>query len=116
MDGETSTVREVRCRCGYRNNEASSNDERTCGTRSTAFLLLALCARAQGHPRRCSVGTICQRAEAHGLVPLLWTHLHAAGLTLPSSTKQQLQAYYMQHAHATRVRAQVLSEILARFQ
>jgi hypothetical protein len=55
-------------------------------------------------------------AEAHGLVPLLYTHLQAAGVALPPQVKQQLQGYYIQHAHATRVRAHVLTDILGRFQ
>jgi Uncharacterised nucleotidyltransferase len=87
--------------------------------------LLALCARANGHPAQherlaqlagqlSSWEAIAERAETHGLVPLLYTHLHAAGVALPSSVKQQLLGYYMQHAHATRVRALVLADILAR--
>ena len=88
--------------------------------------LLALCARWPGHPgqyaqlrRHTQAGpdwdAIPMRAEAHGLVPLLYAHLQAAGVTLPPHAKQQLQGYYMQHAHATRVRAQVLADILERF-
>jgi hypothetical protein len=87
---------------------------------------LALCARWPGHPGQyAQLGrqahavadwdTVPIRAEAHGLVPLLYTHLQAAGVALPPRVKQQLQGYYMQHAHATRVRAQVLADILERF-
>jgi Uncharacterised nucleotidyltransferase len=88
--------------------------------------LLALCARWPGHPgqyaqlRRhaqavANWDAIPAAAEAHGLVPLLFTHLQAAGVVLPPRVKQQLQGYYMQHAHATRVRAQVLGDILECF-
>ena len=88
--------------------------------------LLALCARWPGHPgqyaqlrRHAQAGpdwdAVPIYAEAHGLVPLLYAHLQAAGVTLPPHAKQQLQGYYVQHAHATRVRAQVLADILERF-
>jgi hypothetical protein len=89
-------------------------------------LLLALCARWPGHSEQYAQvrryaqavtnwNTIPVDAEAHGLVPLLYTHLQAAGVALPPNVKQQLQGYYMQHAHATRVRAQVLTGILELF-
>ncbi|HEY3231544.1 MAG TPA: nucleotidyltransferase family protein [Roseiflexaceae bacterium] len=89
--------------------------------------LLALCARWPGHPtqyvqlRRQAQAlpdwdAVPTYAEAHGLVPLLYTHLEAAGIALPPRADQQLQGYYIQHAHATRVRAQVLADILARFE
>src|SRR5687768_10896099 len=92
----------------------------------TLFTLLALCARAHGHPsqqaelRRVADalndwGDLAALAEAHGLVPLLLTHLQAAGVTIPLDAKQQLLGYYMQHAHAARVREQALSDILACF-
>jgi hypothetical protein len=88
--------------------------------------LLALCARWPGHPEQYAQlrqhaqavsdwDAIPVDAEAHGLVPLLYTHLQAAGIALPPHVKQQLQGYYIQHAHATRVRAQVLADILERF-
>jgi hypothetical protein len=88
------------------------------------FTLLALCARARSHPaqqaqlRRHAVALsdwdgLAVLAEAHGLVPLLMTHLQAAGITVPPHIRQQLLGYYMQHAHATRVRGQALADILA---
>ena len=89
--------------------------------------LLALCARWPGHTGQYAQlrqhaqavsdwDAIPMGAEAHGLVPLLYTHLQAAGVALPPHIKQQLQGYYIQHAHATRVRAHVLTDILGRFQ
>ncbi len=89
--------------------------------------LLALCARWPGHPgqyaqlrqqaqARSNWDAIPASAEAHGLVPLLYTHLQAAGVVVPPQVKQQLQGYYMQHAHAAHVRTQVLAEIVQRFQ
>jgi hypothetical protein len=89
--------------------------------------MLALCARWPGHLTQYAQlrqqaqalpdwDAVPTYAEAHGLVPLLYTHLQAADVALPPRVEQQLQGYYMQHAHATRVRAQVLTDILARFQ
>src|SRR3954454_15181763 len=88
--------------------------------------LIALCARWPGHPGQYAQlrlhaqavahwDAIPARAEAHGLVPLLYTHVQAAGIAVPPPAKQKLQGYYMQHAHATHVRAQVLADILERF-
>jgi putative nucleotidyltransferase-like protein len=88
--------------------------------------LLALCARAHGHPaheqrlaqlvRQLPTWEgVAGAAEAHGLAPLLYTHLQAAGAALPIAVKQELQGYYLQHAHANRVRGQVLGELLAAY-
>ncbi|MBN1933886.1 MAG: nucleotidyltransferase family protein [Anaerolineae bacterium] len=104
-------------------------------TQSTdPFTLLALCARACGHLQVYerlrqyappSVGRVSIRAddggwdnllalaEQHGLSPLLLAHLQAAGIDLDPQVRQQLQARALQHAHANRVRAAVLSEALA---
>jgi hypothetical protein len=92
----------------------------------TLFPMLASGARWPGHPGQyAQIRWQAQAlpnwegvpafAEAHGLVPLLYTHLQAAGVALPPRAAQQLQGYYIQHAHAARVRAQVLADILARF-
>src|SRR5262245_38151271 len=91
------------------------------------FPLLAVCARAQAHPAQAALlreqaqalqqwDALPAQAEAHGLVPLVYTHLQAAGIAVPPAIKQQLLGYYMQHAHATRVRTQVLSDILTCYQ
>jgi hypothetical protein len=93
----------------------------------TTYALLALCARAQGHPTQyqhlrqqaanltdwCILPT---QAETHGLTPLLYTHLQAAGVPVPATIQQQLQARAIQHAHANRVRAKALADVLAVFQ
>jgi hypothetical protein len=91
------------------------------------FPLLAVCARSRAHPAQAAL--LCEhaqalqqwddlpiQAEAHGLVPLLYTQLQAAGVAIPPAIKQQLLGYYMQHAHATQVRTQVLSDILTCYQ
>ena len=96
------------------------------GTAEPIFALLALCARAQSHPAQAALihehahalqqwDGLPALAEAHGLVPLVYTHLQAAGVVLPHQIKQQLLGYYMQHAHAARVRTQVLADILMCF-
>jgi hypothetical protein len=56
------------------------------------------------------------KSEAHGLVPLLYSHLQTAGIAIPPAIKAEILGYYMQHAHATRVRTQVLTDILTCFQ
>lgn len=93
------------------------------------FTLLALCARARGHPAlyeqidrlaRTLPGDrwddVLAQAEQHGLSPLLLAHLQVAGIDLDHQIKQQLQARVLQHAHANRVRAAVLAKTLAALQ
>src|SRR5262245_21488251 len=86
--------------------------------------ILGLCARAQGHPAQHkwlaevaralpSWEGLAELAEAHGLIPLLSTHLQAAEVAMPGDVRQQVQGYYLQHAHAARLRQGVLAEILA---
>lgn len=90
------------------------------------FPLLALCARAPSHPAQQALlreraealtawDGLPAQAEAHGLVPLLYSHLQQAGVVVPPAIKAELLGYYMQHAHAARVRTQVLADILRRF-
>lgn len=59
---------------------------------------------------------VLAQANTHGLGPLLYFHLKAAGVTLPPEIKRELAGLYMRHHHANRVRAQVAAEILAAFQ
>lgn len=56
------------------------------------------------------------QAEAHGLVPLLYSHLQTAGVSLPLPVKRELQALYLRHHHANTVRVAALADILAAFQ
>lgn len=89
--------------------------------------LLTLCARIAGDPT--IYGQLAQaahelstwdclatQAEAHGLAPLLYTHLQAAEISLPAPIKRELQGLYLRHRHANQVRAAVLVEILTAFQ
>jgi hypothetical protein len=91
------------------------------------YALLALCARAQGHPTQyqhlqeqaaklTNWNTLPAEAENHGLTPLVYTHLQAAGIPIPNPIKEQLQTRAMQHSHANQVRARALADVLAAFQ
>src|SRR5437868_10583029 len=104
---------------------AMARDKHTMSSTSDdqVAALLALCARARSHPAQMQRLAHLARslhdwdglpvqAEAHGLVPLLYTHLRAAGIELPLVVRQPLLGYYMQHAHAARVREQALVDIL----
>jgi hypothetical protein len=53
------------------------------------------------------------QAEAHGVAPLLYTHLQAAEVQLPPATKQTLQGLYLRHRVANQVKMRVLSEIVS---
>jgi hypothetical protein len=55
------------------------------------------------------------QAEEHGLGPLLYLHLRAAGVHLPPTTKRELQGLYLRHRHANQVRMRVLREILVAY-
>lgn len=55
-------------------------------------------------------------AESHGLGPLLYTHLRAAGAPLPPEVKQALQGLYLRHRRANQLRANALAEIVAAYQ
>ncbi|MFW6198806.1 MAG: nucleotidyltransferase family protein [Acidobacteriota bacterium] len=85
--------------------------------------LLTLCARIDTDPEsreriaRMSAAIDWDRlpdlAEVHGLAPLLYEHLEPMGTFVPRAARQRLLTYRIQHAHAARVRAAVLAEILA---
>jgi hypothetical protein len=56
------------------------------------------------------------QAESHGLSPLLYVQLKAAGVSLPLPVKRDLQGLYLRYRHANQVRARALAEILAAFE
>lgn len=56
------------------------------------------------------------QANAHGLGPLLYHHLKAAGVSIPQPVKRELQGLYLRHRHANQVRGRVLAEIVAAFE
>jgi hypothetical protein len=87
---------------------------------------MALCARAE-----CSVTHYHQlaqeaakftewekvpaQAEAHGLGPLLYVHLLAAGVPFPPTVKRELLGLYLRHRQSNRVRMRVLHDILTAY-
>lgn len=54
-------------------------------------------------------------AEAHGLAPLLYVHLKAAGLGPPAGVQRQLRGLYVRHRQANQARARLLRDIVAAF-
>jgi len=59
---------------------------------------------------------VAAAAEAHGLAPLLYTHLRAASVEIPRESARQLLALTVRHRHAALVRNRVLREILDAFE
>lgn len=89
---------------------------------TSTYRLLALCARADGHPvfyeqlarhaeRFDAWHILPAQAELHGMAPLLWHHLRIAGLPLPSHTEKTLQGLVLRHRLLHRTHMTVLKEI-----
>jgi hypothetical protein len=87
------------------------------------YRLLALCARAEGHPvfyRQLALQLdgftawqeLPAQAEAHGMAPLLRYHILQAGLSIPAETQQTLMGLYLRHRAFNRAHAQSLAEIV----
>lgn len=55
---------------------------------------------------------VIDQAEIHGVAPLLYTNLRAAGVTLPRGVARRLQPLVIRHRHANEVRMRLLREIL----
>ncbi len=93
---------------------------------TSTYQLLTHCARVEDDPAQhhqlaqtaselTTWADLPAHAERHGLGPLLYTHLQAAGVSVPARIKLELQGLYLRHRYANRVRAQVLAEILATY-
>ncbi|MBI1795075.1 MAG: nucleotidyltransferase family protein [Chloroflexi bacterium] len=91
------------------------------------YRLLALCARADGHPvfyeqlaRLINQFTAWQelppQAELHGVSPLLWYHIHKSGAVIPNETERVLKGLYLRQRAYNRIAAQVLIEITTLFE
>jgi hypothetical protein len=91
------------------------------------YRLLALCARAEGHPlmaeqlsRQIESFTSWQelpaQAELHGMAPLLWHHIHQAGISIPLKTEQTLKGLYIRQRVFIQAHTQVLVEINSLFE
>lgn len=94
---------------------------------SHSYRLLTLCAHAvcdatlRGEIAQAATSIkdwqgIVAQAEAHGLGPLLYAHIKAAGVPLPAPVRRELQGLYLRHRHASRVRSRVLCRILAAYE
>jgi hypothetical protein len=58
---------------------------------------------------------VAERAESHGMAPLLSRHLATAGVRPPDDAHRTLQALVLRHRDANRIRREVLAEILRTF-
>ncbi|MCQ3938716.1 MAG: hypothetical protein DPW18_16965 [Chloroflexi bacterium] len=92
-----------------------------------AYRLLALCARAGGHPlfheqlasrveRFNDWHKLPPQAELHGMAPLLWHHFREAGISLPIETEQALRGLYLRHRRHNQTHMHVLREINVLFE
>jgi hypothetical protein len=90
------------------------------------FPFLALGARVPSTPAQyerlrqyastlASWDNIPTQADEHGLDPLFYFHLQAAGIKIPLSTQRYLQSRTLQHAHVNQIRAVALAQILDEF-
>jgi hypothetical protein len=91
-----------------------------------SYELLALCASTQCTDsqyaqiaRQAAVlqdwNAIPRLAEQHGLAPLLYTHLKAAGIHPPSNVWRNIHALYLRHCLASQARERTLVEITVAF-
>lgn len=90
------------------------------------YRLLALCARAEGHPLFYERLTsqlsqfdawheLPAQAELHGMAPLLRHHLRQVGASIPKETSHILDGLYARHRAANRAHTQTLLQIISIF-
>ena len=93
----------------------------------STYRLLALCARAAGHPffyeqlaRQINQFTAWQelpaQAELHGMAPLLRYHLRQANISIPAETQRILNGLYLRHRTFNQLSAQTLIEMITLFE
>ena len=91
------------------------------------YLLLALCARAEGHSifyeqlarhveEINNWQEVPRQAELHGMAPLLWYHIHQSGVPIPRETERTLKGLYYRHRKINQVYTQALLEITTLFE
>lgn len=91
------------------------------------YQLLALCARAEGHPAFyeqlagqlrafAAWDELPAQAELHGMGPLLWHHISKSGIVIPDETRRILQGLYLRHRLHNQNTASVLIGINALLQ
>ena len=92
-----------------------------------AYRLLALCARAEGHPAFyeqlanqlrafTAWDELPTQAELHGMAPLLWHHISKSGIAIPEVTQRILRGLYLRHRLHNQIHSRVLTEIIALLQ
>lgn len=85
------------------------------------YRLLALCARAKGHPLFCKQlarkmeefdawQELPAQAEIHGMAPLLWHHIRQARFSIPLETERVLHGLYLRQRVLNQAHTQVLLE------
>jgi hypothetical protein len=92
------------------------------------YRLIALCARIECGPTHYDrlaqeAARLTERewdglpahAEAHGMAPLLYTHLKAAQVPIPFEVQRKLQGCYARHRHASRVYTRILRDVLTTY-
>ncbi len=91
------------------------------------YRLLALSARAEGHPllyaqlqeqlRHFTAWKESPvQAELHGMAPLLWHHIHRSGFSIPPEIEQALRGSYLRQRYFTQAHTRVLLEITELFE
>ena len=94
---------------------------------SQSYRLLALCARAEGHPvfyeqlaRQINQFTAWQElpfeAELHGMAALLWRHIHKSGIAIPEETERILKGLYLRQRSFNRIYILTLTDIISLFE
>jgi len=89
---------------------------------SQTYRLLALCARAEGHPifyeqlkRQIEQFTawdeLPSQAEIFGMGPLLWHHLRQAGISIPLETERTLRGIYLRERALNQAHTLTLVEV-----
>jgi len=86
------------------------------------YRLLALCARAEGHPtfyeelkyqieEFTAWDKLPAQAETHGMGPLLWHHLRQTGINIPTGTERTLRGLYLRERALNQVHTLTLVEV-----
>jgi hypothetical protein len=99
----------------------SPNTEHTL---ESTYRLLALCARAEGHPAFYrelkkqarafkAWDDLPAQAEAQGMSGLVWHHLQAAKIKIPGKTQQVFKGLSLRERVYQRIHAQALVELIA---
>ena len=94
---------------------------------NSCYRLLALCARANGHPAFyeqlarqvedfSAWRVLPEQAEFHGMAPLLRHHLKVAGIAIPVETMRTLDGLYLRQREINRMYTQMLLEIVNLFE